>query len=146
MLVIVAAASVRAADYDVVVYGGTAAGVTAAMQAKAMGKSVVIVGPDKHLGGLTSGGLGWTDTGNKAVIGGLAREFYHRVWRHYDGADAWRWQKKSEYGNTGQGTPAIAEPQRPETVSADEWLRWEQEKHARIIAALTTNEPMETAA
>ena len=39
-----------------------------------------------------------------------------------------------------------AEPQRPETVSADEWLRWEQEKHARIIAALTTNEPMETAA
>ena len=39
-----------------------------------------------------------------------------------------------------------AEPQRPETVSADEWLRWEQEKHARIIAALTTNEPMETTA
>ena len=39
-----------------------------------------------------------------------------------------------------------AEPQRPEAVSADEWLRWEQEKHARIIAALTTNETMETAA
>ncbi len=39
-----------------------------------------------------------------------------------------------------------AEPQRPEAVSADQWLRWEQEKHARIIAALTTNEPMETAA
>ena len=39
-----------------------------------------------------------------------------------------------------------AEPQRPEPVSADEWLRWEQEKHARIIAALTTNETMETAA
>ena len=112
MLVIIAAVSVRAADYDVVVYGGTAAGVTAAMQAKAMGKSVIIVGPDKHLGGLTAGGLGWTDTGNKAVIGGLAREFYHRVWRHYDGADAWRWQKKSEYGNTGQVTPAIDGVQR----------------------------------
>ena len=41
-----------------------------------MGKSVVIVGPDKHLGGLSSGGLGFTDTGNKAVIGGLARDFY----------------------------------------------------------------------
>lgn len=109
---IVAATKGRAADYDVVVYGGTAAGVTAAVQAKAMGKSVIIVGPDKHLGGLTSGGLGWTDTGNKAVIGGLAREFYHRVWRHYDGADAWRWQKKSEYGNTGQGTPAIDGAQR----------------------------------
>lgn len=72
---ITAALRVRAADYDVVVYGGTAAGVTAAMQAKAMGKSVIIVGPDKHLGGLTAGGLGWTDTGNKAVIGGLARSF-----------------------------------------------------------------------
>ncbi len=51
-----------------------------------MGKSVVIVGPDKHLGGLSSGGLGFTDTGNKAVIGGLSREFYHRVWQHYDRA------------------------------------------------------------
>jgi hypothetical protein len=103
---------VRAADYDVVVYGGTAAGVTAAVQAKTMGKSVIIVGPDKHLGGLTSGGLGWTDTGNKAVIGGLARDFYHRVWKHYDAEAAWRWQKKSEYGNTGQGTPAIDGAQR----------------------------------
>ncbi len=99
--------SVRAADYDVVIYGGTAAGVTAAVQAKAMGKTVVIVGPDRHLGGLSSGGLGFTDTGNKAVIGGLAREFYHRVWKHYDTEAAWRWQKKSEYGNKGQGTPAM---------------------------------------
>ncbi len=106
------AMGVRAADYDVVVYGGTAAGVTAAVQAKTMGKSVIIVGPDKHLGGLTSGGLGWTDTGNKAVIGGLARDFYHRVWKHYDREAAWRWQKKSEYGNTGQGTPAIDGAQR----------------------------------
>src|SRR4051812_42329119 len=52
----------RADDYDVVVYGGTSAGVIAAVQAKAMGKSVVLVGPDKHLGGLSSGGLGFTDT------------------------------------------------------------------------------------
>ena len=52
-----------------------------------MGKTVVIVSPDKHLGGLSSGGLGFTDTGNKAVIGGLAREFYHRVWQHYDQPD-----------------------------------------------------------
>ncbi len=103
---------VRAADYDVVVYGGTAAGVTAAMQAKAMGKTVVIVGPDKHLGGLTSGGLGFTDTGNKSVIGGLAREFYHRVYLNYDSDAGWRWQKKSEYGNKGQGTPAMDGAQR----------------------------------
>jgi hypothetical protein len=99
-------------DYDVVVYGGTSGGVMAAVQAKTMGKSVVLVGPDKHLGGLSSGGLGFTDTGNKAVIGGLAREFYHRVWRHYDSAAGWRWQKKDEYGNKGQGTPAIDGVQR----------------------------------
>ena len=77
-----------------------------------MGKSVVLVCPDRHLGGLSSGGLGFTDTGNKAVIGGLAREFYHRVWKHYDRPDAWKWQPKSEYGNKGQGTPAIDGSQR----------------------------------
>ncbi len=112
VVLVVGSAGVRAAEFDVVVYGGTSGGVIAAVQAKKMGKSVVLVGPDKHLGGLTSGGLGWTDTGNKAVIGGLAREFYHRVWKHYDGADAWRWQKKSDYGNKGQGTPAIDGAQR----------------------------------
>ncbi len=92
---------------DVIVYGGTSAGVVAAVQAARMGKSVLIVCPDKHLGGMSSGGLGWTDTGNKEVIGGIAREFYHRVWLHYDRDDAWTWQDKSEYGNRGQGTPAI---------------------------------------
>ncbi|RME95965.1 MAG: FAD-dependent oxidoreductase [Verrucomicrobia bacterium] len=96
-----------AAAYDVVVYGGTSAGVIAAVQARRMGRSVVLVGPDRHLGGLSSGGLGWTDTGNKAVIGGLAREFYHRIWRHYQKPEAWRWQRREEYGNRGQGTPAI---------------------------------------
>jgi hypothetical protein len=95
------------ADYDVVVYGGSSAGITAAVQARRMGKSAVVVCPEKHLGGLTSGGLGWTDTGDKSVIGGLAREFYHRVWQHYQAADAWKWQKQEEYGNKGQGTPAM---------------------------------------
>ncbi|MCP5524908.1 MAG: FAD-dependent oxidoreductase [Verrucomicrobiales bacterium] len=99
--------SLGAATYDVVVYGGTSAGVMAAVQAKRMGRSVILVCPDQHLGGLSSGGLGWTDTGNKAVIGGLARQFYHRVWQHYQGPDAWKWQAREEYGNRGQGTPAI---------------------------------------
>src|SRR5581483_9498849 len=113
-VLIVAMLSVQAsaAEYDVVVYGGTSAGVIAAVQAKAMGKTVVVVAPDKHLGGLSSGGLGFTDTGNKAVIGGLARDFYHRLWRHYDDPKAWTWQKKDEYGNKGQGTPAIDGEQR----------------------------------
>ncbi|MCA8998674.1 MAG: FAD-dependent oxidoreductase [Planctomycetaceae bacterium] len=98
--------------FEIVVYGGTSAGVAAAVQANRMGKSVVIVCPDKHLGGLSAGGLGFTDTGNKAVIGGLAREFYHRVWRHYDSEEAWTWQTRDSYGNKGQGTPAIDGDQR----------------------------------
>ncbi|MFL0683427.1 MAG: FAD-dependent oxidoreductase [Algoriphagus aquaeductus] len=92
---------------DLIVYGGTSAAITAAVQAKKMGKSVLVVSPDIHLGGLSSGGLGFTDTGNKAVIGGLAREFYHRIYLHYQQDSAWKWQKREEYGNKGQGTPAI---------------------------------------
>jgi len=92
---------------DVIIYGGTASAVTAAVQVKKMGKSVIIVSPDKHLGGLSSGGLGFTDTGNKEVIGGLSREFYHRLFQHYQKETAWQWQKKEEYGNKGQGTPAL---------------------------------------
>lgn len=92
---------------DVIVYGGTSAGVTAAIQAKKMGKSVVLVSPDTHLGGVSSSGLGWSDSGHKEAIGGLAREFYHRVWRHYQSVDSWRWQKMEEFGNRGQGSPAI---------------------------------------
>ncbi len=92
---------------DIVIYGGTSAAVIAAVQANKMGKSVIVVSPDKHLGGLSSGGLGYTDTGNKEVIGGLSREFYHRLYLHYDKPESWKWEKKSEYGNKGQGTPAI---------------------------------------
>jgi len=94
-------------EADVVIYGGTSAAVTAAVQVVKMGKSVIIVSPDTHLGGLSSGGLGYTDTGNKAVIGGLSREFYHRVWQHYSKEEAWNWQKQSEFGNRGQGTVAM---------------------------------------
>ena len=98
--------------YDLVVYGGTSGAVAAAVQARYMGKSAVIVSPDIHLGGLSSGGLGWTDTGNKAVIGGVSREFYHRVWKHYQDEKAWKWQARSDYGNKGQGTKAIDGEQR----------------------------------
>jgi hypothetical protein len=64
---------------DVVIYGGTSAAVTAAVQVAKMGLNVMVVSPDKHLGGLSASGLGWTDTGDKSVIGGLARNFYHRL-------------------------------------------------------------------
>jgi hypothetical protein len=146
---------------DIVIYGGTSAAVIAAVQAKKMGRSVVIISPDKHLGGLSSGGLGFTDTGDKSVIGGLSRDFYHRIWRHYDKPDAWKQQKKEEYGNVGQGTPAIDgeqrtmwifEPHAAEKVFEDylrefeipvhrgEWLDRENgvEKTGTRIAAITT--------
>ncbi|XAL98907.1 FAD-dependent oxidoreductase [Phycisphaeraceae bacterium D3-23] len=77
-----------AGRYDVVVYGGTSAGVIAAVQAKRDGLSVVIVGPDVHLGGLSSGGLGATDSGDKSVIGGLSLDFYERLGAHYGRDDA----------------------------------------------------------
>jgi hypothetical protein len=92
---------------DVIVYGGTSAAVTTAVQVAKDGRSVVIVSPDKHLGGLTSSGLGFTDTGNKSVIGGLAREFYHRIYQYYQKPETWKWQKQEDYGNKGQGTPAM---------------------------------------
>ncbi len=109
VLIFLCQPNIEAAEktYDMVIYGGTSAGVIAAVQARKLGKSVIIVGPDKHLGGLSSGGLGMTDTGNKSVIGGLARDFYHRVWKEYQKPETWRWQKPSEYGGKGQGTPAV---------------------------------------
>jgi hypothetical protein len=96
-----------AKTYDVVVYGGTSAGVIAAVQVARMGKTVTIVCPETHLGGLTSSGLGFTDAGNTAAIGGLARDFYHRIWRHYQDDAAWNWQPRHEFGNRGQGSAAI---------------------------------------
>jgi len=92
---------------DLIIYGGTSAAVTAAVEAVQSGKTVLVVSPDTHLGGLSSGGLGFTDTGNKSTIGGLSREFYHRIWLHYNEPAAWKWQKHSEYGNKGQGTVAM---------------------------------------
>jgi len=94
-------------DADIIIYGGTSAAITASVSAVKLGKTVIVVSPDTHLGGLSSGGLGFTDTGNKEVIGGLSREFYHRVYMHYQNDTSWKWQKKSEYGNKGQGTPAM---------------------------------------
>nr|WP_234044375.1 FAD-dependent oxidoreductase [Haloferula rosea] len=84
-------------DYDIVIYGGTSAAVTAAVQASKMDRSVVIVGPDKHLGGLSGGGLGFTDTGNKKVIGGLSREFYQRVFNAYRKPEAWKHETEADF-------------------------------------------------
>jgi len=77
---------------DVCVFGGTSAGVVAAVQAAAMGRSAIVAEPGVHLGGLSAGGLGFTDIGNKAAIGGLARSFYRRLGQHYGKAEAWTFE------------------------------------------------------
>jgi hypothetical protein len=77
---------------DICIFGGTSAGVIAAVQAAELGKTVVVVEPGRHLGGLTAGGLGWTDIGNKAAIGGLSREFYRRLGTHYGKPEAWTFE------------------------------------------------------
>src|SRR4051812_30595670 len=77
---------------DVCVYGGTSAGVITAAAVAREGKSVVLVEQGRHLGGLTSGGLGKTDFGNKAVIGGLSREFYKRLGKHYGKDEVWTFE------------------------------------------------------
>ncbi|QDK78054.1 FAD-dependent oxidoreductase [Spirosoma sp. KCTC 42546] len=77
---------------DVCVYGGTSAGVIAAYSAKKAGKSVVLIEPGLHLGGMSSGGLGATDIGNKQAITGLSRDFYRRVGRHYGKPEQWTFE------------------------------------------------------
>jgi len=84
-------------EYDIVIYGATSAGIMAAVQARRMGHSVIVLDPDDWIGGLTTGGLGQTDIGNKAAIGGLSREFYQRVAAYYDDAGHWKWQPRESY-------------------------------------------------
>ncbi|NQU49097.1 MAG: FAD-dependent oxidoreductase [Planctomycetes bacterium] len=95
---------------DVVIYGGTSAGIVAGIQARAMGKSVVLIEPSGREGGLTTGGLGQTDIGNKQVIGGLARQFYERIAAAYSKPDVWKWQKRETYRDGGQTRTAKGEP------------------------------------
>ncbi|WP_242093870.1 FAD-dependent oxidoreductase [Aestuariivivens sediminicola] len=94
---------------DVVVYGGTSAGIAAAIQTARLGKTVLLIEPTNRLGGLTTGGLGQTDIGNKQVIGGIAREFYRQIKAYYDDPVHWVWQSKSDYKDGGQTRSASNE-------------------------------------
>ena len=154
-------AAEQVSEHDVVIYGGTSAAVIAAVQTQRMGKSVVIVAPDKHLGGLSSGGLGFTDIGNRLTVGGLAREFYEKVYQHYDQPEAWTqetpeafhqkpigWRKMWE----GENTRWVFEPHVAEAIFdqfiednkiplfREEWLDRENgvKKDAQRIESITT--------
>lgn len=122
--------------YDIVIYGGTSAGMAAAVQAKRMGKSVVVIEPTKRVGGLTSGGLGQTDIGNKAAIGGIAREFYQAVKKYYQNDSAWKWQKPEQYKDggqtrtgTGEDTMWTFEPH----VALDIYLDWIKANDIEVV-------------
>jgi len=88
--------------YDLVVYGSSPAALTAAIQAKRLGARVVIVSPETRIGGLTTGGLGQTDIGNKAAFGGLALQFYRDIAAYYKDPSHWKWQKRNDYLPDGQ--------------------------------------------
>ncbi len=95
--------------YDLVIYGGTSGGIATAIQAKRMGKSVLLIEPSARIGGLTTGGLGQTDIGNKQAIGGFAREFYEGIKQYYDNPAHWKHQTKLEYEDGGQTRTAKGE-------------------------------------
>ncbi len=92
--------SVKQKEYDIVIYGGTSAGIAAAIQSSRMGKSVILIESTSRIGGLTTGGLGATDIGNKQAIGGISREFYQNIKRYYEKPENWKWQKQEEYQQT----------------------------------------------
>ena len=76
-------------EYDLCVYGGSASGVVAAYSAAQMGLDVLVVEPGIRIGGLTAGGLGFTDIGNKQVVKGISLQFYRRLGEHYGNLEQW---------------------------------------------------------
>jgi len=120
-------ATARADDeLDVVVYGGSSGGIAAAIQTARLGKRVVLIEPSTWLGGLTTGGLGATDIGNKQAIGGIAREFYARIWDYYDDPSRWTRETRDEYlarradrQKSGEPTMWTFEPHAADEVFAD---------------------------
>ena len=94
---------------DIVIYGATSSGVIAAIEASRLGNEVILIEPSSRIGGLTTGGLGQTDIGNKQVIGGIALEFYQNIKKHYENPNNWIWQEKSEYKDGGQTRSSVTE-------------------------------------
>ena len=135
LFLLLLAISLRAAepvDVDVCVYGATSGGIAAAIQAARMQKTVVLLEFDHHIGGLTTGGLGATDIGNKAAIGGIAREFYGRIAEHYAKEGSWIYEQPTDYFARRAGSQTKASD--PLTAPAGERTMWTFEpKVAELI-------------
>ena len=112
------ALATKASAEDIVIYGATSGGITAAIQAAREGRSAVLIEPTPFVGGLTTGGLGATDIGNKRAIGGLSREFYQGIFRHYSDDATWKHQAREAYFQN-----------RPHGNAADEGTMWTFEPH-----------------
>src|SRR5690606_12622441 len=87
-------AQVKKVSFDLCIYGGTSAGVVAAYTASKAGKSVILIEPSPLLGGMSAGGLGQTDIGNKYVVRGLALDFYRKIGKHYGTFEQWIFEPK----------------------------------------------------
>jgi hypothetical protein len=109
------------AKYDIIVYGGTSGGVIAAYTARKLGKSVLLIEPGRHLGGMSSGGLGFTDIGNKYAISGLALDFYRRIGRHYGRFEQWTFE------------PGVAEALFRDYIRRGEVSVWYERRLKRVI-------------
>ena len=100
------------------IYGGTSRGTTPAIQAAREGRTAVLIEPTQFLGGLTTGGLGATDIGNKKAIGGISREFYTGIGTYYADPTKWVHQTREAYFS-----------KRPHGNAADEGTMWTFEPH-----------------
>ena len=116
---------------DIVIYGGTSGGITAAIQAAREGRTAVLIEPTKFLGGLTTGGLGATDIGNKKAIGGISREFYTAIAKYYADDAKWVHQTREAYF-----------AKRPHGNAADEGTMWTFEPH---VATAVYDQMLKTA-
>lgn len=114
-----AVSAIYAEEVEIAVYGGTSGGISAAIQAAREGRTAVLIEPTHFLGGLTTGGLGATDIGNKNAIGGIAREFYGEIFAYYADDSRWVHQSRAEYAM-----------RRSHASTAGERTMWTFEPHA----------------
>lgn len=139
-MVAAAEESGEGSGYDLVIYGGTPAGITAAIAAAREGATVLIVDPTKHIGGMVTGGLSRTDTGNVAVVGGIALEYITRTDAKYNNP------AKTNGPNFWISEPHVAEQSFTEMLKEagvkfvlEQRLRSVQRKDNRIVSFQTKN-------
>ena len=123
-------------ERDLVIYGSSPAALTAAIEAQRLGRTAVIVCPETRIGGLTTGGLGQTDIGNKSAFGGLALQFYRDVADWYKDDSHWKYEKRSAYIPDGQCAGSLGEDSmwtfEPSAALAI-LERWERENKLEIV-------------